>query len=107
MKLITCHIEKLTNLCKKHHVATLYVFGSVATMHFTSASDIDFLVEFSAIDPLEYFDNYMSLKESLEQLFGRHVDLVEVQTLKNPILKRSIDRDKVLIYERKDTEMAI
>jgi predicted nucleotidyltransferase len=40
----------------------------------------------------------MSLKEKLEQLFGRKVDLVEEQTLKNPILIQSINSNKSLIY---------
>jgi len=56
---------------------------------------------------MEYFDNYMDLKENLENLFSRKVDLVEIQTLKNPILKRSINRDKVIIYGRENTKMAV
>jgi tRNA(Leu) C34 or U34 (ribose-2'-O)-methylase TrmL len=27
---------------------------------------------------------------------------VEIQTIKNPILKKSIDRDKILLYGRED-----
>ena len=50
------------------------------------------------MEPAEYFDNYMDLKEGLEDLFSRNVDLVEIQTLKNPILKRSINRDKMQLY---------
>jgi len=37
----------------------------------------------------------------LEALFGRSVDLVENQAVKNPIFRRVIDREKQLIYERK------
>jgi len=40
----------------------------------------------------------MELKENLESLFGRKVDLLEEQTLKNPILIRSINESKELIY---------
>ena len=107
MKLIINYTQQLHDLCQKYHVATMYVFGSVATDSFSSDSDIDFLVKFSEIDPLEHFDNYIDFKESLEHLFSRDVDLVEMQTLKNPILKRSVDRDKILVYEREDTEVAI
>ena len=62
---------------------------------------MDFLVQFGRIDLLEYFDNYMDFKEQLETLFGRSVDLIENQAIKNPIFRRVIDREKQLIYERK------
>lgn len=107
MNLIDEHIDELKRTCKKYHVAELYVFGSILTDRFSKDSDLDFLVSFSGVDPLEYFDNYMDLKETLERLFSRKVDVVEVQTVKNPILKRSIDRDKVLLYGREDSKMAI
>ncbi len=42
--------------------------------------------------------NYITLKEKFEELFGRDVDLVEEQTLKNPILINSINKNKELIY---------
>lgn len=85
----------------------MYVFGSVLRDSFNPESDIDFLVKFSDVDPLEYFDNYMDLKEELEKLFSRSVDLVEVQTVKNPILKQSIERDKIILYGRKNPKMAV
>ena len=45
----------------------------------SQTSDLDFLVEFQR----KSFDGYMDLKEFLEQLFGRRVDLVLPETL-NP-----------------------
>ena len=107
MKLIQQHIGEIKSLCKKYHVAELYVFGSVAAGKDEKESDIDFLVEFSGVDPLEYFDNYMELKEKLESLFSKKVDLLETQTVKNPILKRSIERNKILVYGRKDSKVAV
>ncbi|MCF8381600.1 MAG: nucleotidyltransferase domain-containing protein [Bacteroidales bacterium] len=107
MKLIQKHIKNIISLCKKHHVEDIYVFGSIVTDHFNQTSDIDFLVRFSGVEPLEYFDNYMDFKEGLESLLSRSVDLIEVQTLKNPILKRSINRNKRLIYGREDSKMAV
>jgi len=107
MKIIQDNIQEIKYLCKKFHVIEMYAFGSVTSDHFTSESDIDFLVRFSHVDPLEYFDNYMDLKENLEQLLLRKVDLVEIQTIKNPILKRSIERTKILLYGREDSKMAV
>ncbi len=107
MQLLARYAKQLDELCQKHHVEIMYVFGSVVTGRSSSDSDVDLLVKFLNIDPLEYFDNYMSFKESLEQLFLRSIDLVEEQTIKNPILKRSIDRNKVVVYERKNSKVAI
>lgn len=107
MKVIHEHIEELRELCNKHHVSQMFVFGSILTEDFKPDSDIDFLVKFSGIKPEDYFDNFMDFKESLESLFSRSVDLVEIQTLKNPILKRSINRNKKILYGREDSKMAV
>ena len=107
MKIIEQNIDKITDLCQKFHVDELYLFGSVAKGNYSETSDIDFLVKFSGVDPLDYYDNYLNFKESLKELFSREVDLVELQTIKNPILKRSIDRDKKIIYGRKNSKMAV
>jgi predicted nucleotidyltransferase len=40
----------------------------------------------------------MNFKENLRKLLGREIDLLEEQTLKNPILIRSINNSKELIY---------
>ena len=107
MELIYEHIKELRALCIKHKVKELYIFGSILSEFFNENSDLDLLVKFDIIDLLDYFDNYMDFKESLENLFDRQIDLVEVQTVKNPILKRSIDRNKIIIYGRTDTKMAV
>jgi predicted nucleotidyltransferase len=101
------HSDRIQSLCKKHNVHSLYVFGSITGPQFTPHSDIDFLVKFGEVDPLEYFDNHMDFKEGLEALFSRKIDLLEMQTLKNPILKRSVNRNKLLVYGRKNTKVAI
>ena len=43
-------------------------------------------------------DNYFDFKYALENLFGREVDLLEEQTIKNPYLKKNVDATKTLIY---------
>ena len=107
MKIIEQHIESLRKLCEAYHVSVLYVFGSVSEGNFTEKSDIDFLVRFESVDPLEYFDNYLDFKTDLQKLFSREVDLIEIQTLKNPILIRSIEKNKILLYGRENSKMAV
>jgi len=103
MKLIDTYKDSLFELCDKHKVKELYLFGSVLTERFQDSSDIDMLIQFIQVDLLDYFDNYMDFKEQLEQLFNRPVDLVENQAIRNPIFRKVVDREKQLIYERKSS----
>ena len=98
MVLIDNNIESLKKLCLLYNVDKMYLFGSALSSNFTNKSDIDFLVKFKKIELGVYFENYLSLKENLQSLFGRQVDLLEEQTLKNPILIKSINSSKELIY---------
>lgn len=101
MTMIDLNRDKLVELCESHKVKELYLFGSVLTERFSNSSDIDMLIQFNQVDLLDYFDNYMDLKEKLEELFKRPIDLVENQAIKNPIFRQIVDRDKMLVYERK------
>jgi predicted nucleotidyltransferase len=98
MGFVDQNMDELRRLCIMYNVEKMYLFGSVLTPNFNNRSDIDFLVKFKDIDLATYFDNYMNFKSNLENLFGREVDLVEEQTLKNPILINSINKSKELVY---------
>ena len=98
MNLIESNIERLRLLCQKHKVGQLFVFGSVLSNRFRADSDIDMIVNFEDVDLREYADNYFSLKEELEKLFNRKVDLLEEQAIRNPFFKKSIDQQKRLVY---------
>lgn len=98
MGIIDKNIEDLKRLCTMYNVEKMYLFGSALNSNFNKESDIDLLVKFKSIELSKYFDNYMDFKENLEKLFGREVDLIEEQTLKNPILINSINKSKELIY---------
>ncbi|MFQ5614711.1 MAG: nucleotidyltransferase family protein [Anaerolineae bacterium] len=58
--------------------------GRVGEGVYFQRSDLDFLVEFADFYALGAFDRYFGLKEDLEQLFQRPVDLVEVKAIRNP-----------------------
>ena len=98
MNIVDRNIENINDLCKKHKVSKLFAFGSVLTNRFKKTSDIDFIVDFQGVDLYNYADNYFDLKESLERLFNREVDLLEDKAIKNPYLRHSIDSSKQLIY---------
>ena len=92
-------MDKIRKLCEQHYVSQLSVFGSILTDKFTKNSDIDLLVDFSNIDLQNYADNYFSLKQALEEIFRRQVDLLEDRAIKNPYLRQSIEASKRLLYE--------
>ena len=71
MKLIENNIQKIIDLCKKHKVHKLFVFGSVLTSRFNDNSDIDLVVDFNKAEVSDYFDNFFDFKYALENLFGR------------------------------------
>ncbi len=98
MNIIDQNKTSIVSLAKSHGVSSISVFGSVLTNRFKPTSDIDVLVKFEGVDLYNYFDNYIDLKEKLETILKRDVDLVEEQTVKNPILKRVIERTKKVIW---------
>ena len=91
--------EELINLCRHYHVARLAVFGSALREDFDAdRSDLDFLVEFQPLPPGSYADTYFDLKEGLETLFHRPVDLVVESAIKNPYFLKSVEQTKHGLY---------
>lgn len=66
-------------------VRRIGLFGSAARGEASGVSDLDFIVDFER----KTFDAYMDVKEFLEQLFGRRVDLVLPDAIK-PRLRSQI-----------------
>ncbi len=83
----------LADICARHGVARLALFGSAATPAFDPRrSDLDLLVEFRPDPPGGPFAAFFGLKEAIEALFGREVDLVEgpLARLRNPHFRRQV-----------------
>lgn len=73
---------------------------AILTDRFSDQSDVDLLMGFESIDheTFDYVGNYFDLKDSLEQLFNRKVDLIEYGKDLNPVFKALVDRKKEVIY---------
>ena len=101
MKLIELNLQRILDLCRKHKVKTLSVFGSILTDRFNDQSDVDLLVRFkdNEIPLLEFGDNFFGLQFALEDMFHRRVDLVCDDAIKNSYFRKEVDRTKHLIYE--------
>jgi uncharacterized protein len=98
MTLIEQHRNEIQEVCFKHKVKKLFVFGSSITNRFTSSSDIDLLVDFESQDNNDYADNYFNLKFELERILKRKIDLLENKAMKNPYLREAIEKDYQLLY---------
>lgn len=76
----------------------VWMFGSFARMEDTSESDIDLLAELGATAKMGLIE-LSGIILGLEQILHRKIDLVMEGSVK-PFARDSIDKDKVLIYER-------
>lgn len=100
------HWSELRELCRRYGVRRLDLFGSAAVGGFDPArSDLDFVVEFDG-HPAHLFDRYFGLKESLEALYGRPVDLVSEGASVNPYFVESLNRTRRRVYAAEDAEAA-
>lgn len=92
--------EDLAALCRRFGVARLDLFGSAARgADFNAASDVDFLVEFGARE--NDLTGFLDLKEALEALLARPVDLVDrkaIEASRNPIRRRHILTGAEAVY---------
>lgn len=100
MKLIELNLQRIIDLCKKHKVKSLAVFGSILTDRFNDNSDVDLLVDFEPFDheKEDYVRNYFDLRDAFEALFSRKVDLIEYGSNLNPLFKASVDKKKQMIW---------
>jgi uncharacterized protein len=78
--MLTIDRQKLKDICSKHLVKELSLFGSATGDAFRPDSDIDLLVEFERDAKPSLFD-MVELREELMALFGREVDLVSKDAL--------------------------
>jgi predicted nucleotidyltransferase len=99
-QIVAEHRSKIAELCRKFGVRELALFGSAVGTDFdASDSDIDFVVDFGDTPKgMNAAQQYFGLLASFEQLFARHVDLVEARALKNRYMIREIARTKVAVY---------
>ena len=99
LELIEKHRPQIAELCRKHDVKRLELFGSAATDAFNPASsDLDFFVEFLSYDGPKIADQWFGLQEDLEKLFDRKVDLTSLRAAKNPFFLQVANRHKVTLY---------
>lgn len=78
----------------------LELFGSAGTARFDPArSDVDLLVEFEpGVDLGPWLTRFHALREELERVFDRPVDLILTSATRSPHLRREIDAARSVLY---------
>jgi uncharacterized protein len=96
---ISDNLSAIKALCEKHKVNQLFVFGSAVSGNFTDKSDVDLLYKFNTSAVADYFINFFELKENLEKLLKRPVDMVPYENLQNKYFIESVEKSKIVLYE--------
>jgi uncharacterized protein len=95
------HRDEIARLCREYGVERLEVFGSAADGRFDpKRSDFDFIARFAPEALESIARRYVAFAEALEQVLGRHVDLMTDRPIENPYLRRAVDATRREIYVR-------
>jgi predicted nucleotidyltransferase len=98
-RLIEENLHKFEQVCRRHGVERIELFGSATGPSFDLVqSDLDFLVTFQELRSDQYADAYFGLLEDLQALFQRPVDLVVASAIKNPYFRQAVESTRLLIY---------
>ena|SRR2546422_449777 len=98
---VASRLPAVADLCAKHRVRRLALFGSGATGEFDAqkGSDLDFLAEFTPMSPREHAEAYFGLMEDLQRLLGVPVDLLEAGASRNPYFQEAVRNTQVVLFE--------
>nr|WP_316791552.1 nucleotidyltransferase family protein [Thermoleptolyngbya oregonensis] len=97
---IPASLEQIAEFCHRWKIIEFALFGSVLRDDFRSDSDIDALVTFAPSPGWSLFD-WVDMKDELEDLFRRKVDINDKEGLKNPYRRHEILRTHQVIYASK------
>lgn len=103
--IIKKNISTIQELCKKHRIAKLWLFGSaVSGSDFRADSDIDFLFLYDDGGKFQkdfpYVDALLGMKKALNQLLKTKIDLIEYGDFSNPYFKEAVKTQKLLLYDK-------
>lgn len=95
---VTYTHDVIRTFCRKNHISSLSLFGSVMRDDFTDNSDIDVLIEFEA-GHVPGFD-YIRIQDELSGIFGRKVDLNTPAAL-SPYFRQDVLKEAEPVYVSK------
>lgn len=89
--------DKIKDFCRRWKIVEFALIGSVLRDDFRPDSDIDILLSFEESAGWSLYD-VVDMKDELKTLFGREVDLVEKEAIRNPYRRRNMLMDKEVLY---------
>ena len=94
-------LDAISHFCKKHHIKSFALFGSILRDDFDENSDVDVLVDLDGRH-LKFHEECRMLDE-LEIIFGRRVDMVQAESLAsshmNPHRRASIATTAKVVFD--------
>jgi predicted nucleotidyltransferase len=99
-------VAEIAALCRRFNIQRLDLFGSAATGDFNPAtSDLDFVVDLGEYEA-GVAGRYLDFIAAVEDLFGRAVDMVTDDSIRNPYFREAVDEQSVNLYEAQDRDVA-
>jgi uncharacterized protein len=89
--------EQIADFSRRWDVTEFALFGSVVRDDFRPDSDVDVMVTFAPDSHASLWD-IVEMKDELEEIFGREVDIMTKHEIRNPFRRRSIERDLTVVY---------
>lgn len=89
--------DQIADFCRRWKITELAFFGSVLRDDFRPDSDVDVLVTFAPGAQWSLFD-LVEIQDTLSEMLGRKVDLIEKRGLRNPFRRYEIMRTKEVVY---------
>ena len=94
---ISYSMENLNLLCRKYQIRELSLFGSILADSFNDRSDVDILVSFLP-DANPTLVDLDEIRAALAVVFGREVDMVEAEAIRNPFRRYAILSHREKVY---------
>ncbi|MBN1911759.1 MAG: DUF433 domain-containing protein [Pirellulales bacterium] len=89
--------DQIAGFARRWKITELALFGSVLRDDFDADSDVDVLVSFEPPATWSLWD-LTTMEDELSAIFGRKVDLVEREGLRNPFRRQYIVNGRKIIY---------
>ncbi|MBC8333837.1 MAG: nucleotidyltransferase domain-containing protein [Anaerolineales bacterium] len=89
--------EKIIAFCQRWEIVEFSLFGSILRDDFNAQSDIDVLVVFAKKAEIGLFE-IAQMQIELEDIYGRPVDVVEKDSLRNPYRREEILKTAQVLY---------
>ena len=90
-------IKRIEEFCRKYGVQEFSLFGSVLRDDFGPDSDVDVMLKFLPGHGFT-FENTPQIYADLEGIFGRPVDVVEKDQIRNPFRRHAIMNSYRVVY---------